>query len=179
MIPKEVFLSHSSRNKNEATEIAATLRNHGVPLWYSPTNIRSAQQWQDEIGKALRRCDWFVVLLSEESVASRWVKLELNYALNHSQYDDHILPIRLDGCDPEKLSWTLDIFQRVEMNGAPDQAYMEILSTWGLGFDVSKRPLSKPTATKLAVGKRLVAISPEPKKTGRQVSKATVGRPRA
>jgi hypothetical protein len=177
MIPKEVFLSHSSANKHTASEIAATLRNHGVPVWYSPTNIRSAQQWQDEIGKALRRCDWFVVLLSEDSVISKWVKMELSYALKHSQYDDHILPIRLDSCDPEKLSWTLDIFQRVELVGATDEAYAEILKTWGLGFDASKRPLSKSPAVKPAAGKRRTARSVKGGKSSS--SKSSGGRPRA
>lgn len=179
MIPKEVFLSHSSRNRDKAAEVATTLRNHGVPVWYSPTNVRSAQQWQEEIGSALRRCDWFVVLLSEESVESKWVKRELNYALIHSQYDDHILPIRLDGCDPEKLSWTLDIFQRVELNGAPDKAYVEILNTWGLGYDASKRPSAKPPAATRAAGKQPAAKPAVAGKRRSGVGKSPNGRPRA
>lgn len=179
MIPKEVFLSHSSLNRGTASEIASTLRNHGVPVWYSPTNIRSAQQWQDEIGKALRRCDWFVVLLSEESVGSKWVKLELNYALSHSQYDEHVLPIRLDGCDPEKLSWTLGIFQQVELNGAPDTAYSQILNTWGLGFDVSKCPAATSPVAKRVAGKPAAGNSSVVGKRRTGVGKSSSGRRRA
>jgi hypothetical protein len=144
MIPKEVFLSHSSKNKAAACEFAETLRNHGVPVWYSPTSIKSAQQWHDEIGKALRRCDWFLVLLSQDSVGSKWVKMELSYALNHSQYDNHILPIKIEDCDHEQLSWTLEMFQMVELNGKSDEAYTEILRTWGLGFDPTQRPKANP-----------------------------------
>jgi hypothetical protein len=139
MIPKEVFLSHSVKNKARASVLANTLRKHGVPVWYSPTNIRSAQQWQDEVGKALRRCDWFLVLLSQASIASKWVKMELSYALSHSQYDDHILPVKIEDCDHEELSWTLGLFQMVEFKGKSDDGYTEILRTWGLGFDPANK----------------------------------------
>ena len=100
MIPKEVFLSHSSSNRTVVSAFAETLQNHGVPVWYSKTNIMTAQVWQDEIGKALRRCDWFIVLVSSAAIASTWVKRELSYALNHRQYDDHIMPVPLcqDSC---------------------------------------------------------------------------------
>ena len=138
MIPKEVFLSHSSRNLKKATKVAETLRNHGVPVWFSPSNIKTAQQWHDEIGRALRRCDWFLVLLSNSSIKSKWVKMELSYALNHSQYDDHIVPVKIDACDHEDLSWTLDVFQMAHLSGSKHDGYTQILNGWGLGFDLTK-----------------------------------------
>ncbi len=79
MLPKEVFLSHSSLDKTFATSIAEVIRRHGVPVWYSHTNIVGAQQWHDEIGAALQRCDWFTLILSQNSVESVWVKRELLY----------------------------------------------------------------------------------------------------
>ncbi len=138
MIPKEIFLSHSSNNRLVATSVADTLRNHGVPVWFSPTNIMTAQQWQDEIGKALRRCDWFMVLLSNAAVNSKWVKLELGYALNHSQYDNHIVPVKIENCDYERLSWTLGVFQMADLTNNREEAFSQILRTWGLGFDINK-----------------------------------------
>ena len=51
-LPQEVFLSHSSRDRKMAQRIAAVLRDHGVPVWYSETNLIPAQQWHDEIGRA-------------------------------------------------------------------------------------------------------------------------------
>ena len=72
MLPEEVFLSPSNSDRNFADTVVETLRNHGIPVWYSQTNILGAQQWQDEIGKALKRCDWFIVILSPNSVESMW-----------------------------------------------------------------------------------------------------------
>lgn len=138
MTPKEVFLSHSSENKQVTEKIAETLRNHNIPLWYSDTNIKGAQQWHDEIGNALRRCDWFLLLLYDHSIESKWVKMELGYALNHSQYDDHILPVLLENCDFESLSWTLGLFEMADFSGDKEDGYREILKTWGFGFDPNK-----------------------------------------
>jgi hypothetical protein len=142
MIPKEVFLSHSSKDRATATAVAQTLRDHGVPVWYSSTNIMTAQLWQDEIGRALRRCDWFMVLVSRAAIKSTWVKRELSYALNHSQYDDHIIPVMIENCDYEQLSWTLGIFQMADLNSDPEYAFRQILQAWGLGLEKDK--ISQP-----------------------------------
>lgn len=138
MMPKEVFLSHSSQNIQNATSVANTLRNHGVPVWFSSTNIMTAEQWHDEIGKALRRCDWFMILLSNAAINSIWVKRELHYALRHNQYDNHIMPVIIEVCNYEELSWTLGMFQMADMTNNSENAFAQILRSWGLGFDRTK-----------------------------------------
>lgn len=86
-MPSEVFLSHSSLDYDFAEKLVQVLQSHGVPFWYSPINVIGAQQWHDEIGSALGRCDWFVVVLTPNSVDSTWVKRETLYALEHKQYE--------------------------------------------------------------------------------------------
>ena len=46
LVPKEVFLSHSDQDCPFAADLADMMRRHGVPVWYSRTNIRGGQQWQ-------------------------------------------------------------------------------------------------------------------------------------
>lgn len=135
MSPKEVFLSHSSNNRVEATNIAKTIRAHDVPVWYSQTNIMAADIWLAEIGKALERCDWFVVLLSNAAINSIWVQRELNYALTHNQYEHHILPAVIEPCNYEQLSWTLGGFQMVDYSIDRIDAFTQMFRTWGIGFD--------------------------------------------
>lgn len=60
-----------------AEKVVRGLEDHGVKVWYSKTNLKGAQAWHDEIGKALARCDWFVVVLTPSAVRSEWVKREL------------------------------------------------------------------------------------------------------
>lgn len=137
-LPQEVFLSHSSKDCKMAGRIAAILRGHGVPVWYSETNLLGAQQWHDEIGKALERCDWFLIVLSPQATRSDWVKRELLYALRTPRYKDRILPIYHRACDPAKLSWTLDDFQAVDLIEDFNSGCCSLLRTWGLAFDPTK-----------------------------------------
>lgn len=132
--PKEIFLSHSSFDRESAADLASVLRDHKLNVWYSDTNIQNAAQWHDEIGKALKRCDWFVVLLSPHSVASEWVKMELLFALRKEQYREHILPILKQDCDYEDLSWTLGAFQMVDCSNVDNIDYPQVLNTWGIGY---------------------------------------------
>jgi hypothetical protein len=132
MIPKEVFLSHSSKNLKAASDLAKVMRAHGVPVWHSTKNIRGGQKWHDEIGRALRRCDWFLLLLSKAAVKSKWVKHELTYALNHGQYENHILPVMFEPCDYEGLSWTLGGFEMVYLHKNKKNGLRDLLDTWGL-----------------------------------------------
>ena len=132
--PNEVFLSHSSQDRPFATRMAELLRRHGIPVWFSQTNIIGAQQWHDEIGAALRRCDWFVVLLSPNSVDSVWVKRELLFALNDSRYAEKIVPVIFDRCDYDRLSWTLSTLQMVDFSNDFDDGCRALLRVWGLGY---------------------------------------------
>jgi len=134
MLPKEIFLSHSSLDRSFADSIADTLRNHGIPIWYSRTNILGAQQWHDEIGEALERCDWFIVILSPNSVQSTWVKRELTFALNSNKYDNKIIPVLYQSCDFKKLSWTLDLVQIIDFSIDSESGFRELFRTWGFGY---------------------------------------------
>lgn len=132
VLPKEIFLSHASGDRRFATKIASLLRKNGIAVWYSRTHLRGAQRWQKEIGKALQRCDWFVVVLSPKSVKSMWVERELSFALNQKRYQDKIVPILLRKCNHQKLNWTLTSFQIVNFTGVFSDGYQDLLKIWRL-----------------------------------------------
>lgn len=134
VLPQELFLSHSSLDRQFTDEVAAVLRAHGVTVWYSKSNIMGAQQWQNEIGAALRRCDWFAVILSPQSVAAMWVKRELAYALEKSRFENRIVPILYQPCDYEDLSWTLSAFQTVDFTLTHRDGYLNLLRVWNLTY---------------------------------------------
>jgi len=130
--PKQVFLSHATRDRKWADRIAGLLRRRGVAVWYSRTHLRGAQQWQHEIGAALKRCDWFLVILSPSAVESIWVKRELSYALNQSRYEDKIIPVLVRDCHYERLHRTLAGFQMIKLTAGFAAASRELLRIWGL-----------------------------------------------
>src|SRR5437016_4291280 len=111
---REIFLSHASQDHAKARRLRNLLVGEGIAVWFSPHHIRGAQQWQDEIGAALARCDWFIVLLTPHAVKSMWVKRELRYALIESRYENKIVPLLFKTCDSRALSWTLPQFQFID-----------------------------------------------------------------
>ena len=135
-LPNEVFLSHSSADRAFANRIAEILRRHGIAVWFSQTDIIGAQQWHDQIGNALKRCDWFVLLLSPNSVRSDWVKRELLFALNEHRYAERIIPVLIEPCDHDQLSWTLSSLQFVDFTGEFQDGCRALLRIWGLGYQL-------------------------------------------
>jgi len=129
-----VFLSHSDKDRRFAASIVRALQRNDVPVWYSRKSIVGAQQWHDEIGAALRRCDWFAVILSPNSVQSTWVQNELLFALNHNRYRDKIVPLLYRDCDYELLSWTLSNFQMVNFTKKFADGGRDLMRVWGLGY---------------------------------------------
>ena len=79
--------------------------------------IVGAMQWYDEIGAALRRCDWFAVILSPRAVDSMWVERELRFALRQRRFDRKILPLLYQSCDVDQFSWTLLSVQMIDFTG--------------------------------------------------------------
>jgi hypothetical protein len=55
-----VFISHSSRDRDFVVRLARLLKDRKVDYWFS-VHIAGAKQWHDEIGRALDRCDWFLI----------------------------------------------------------------------------------------------------------------------
>jgi hypothetical protein len=128
-VPRELFLSYSSVDWKLACDLARRLQRSGVSVWYGRKHLVGAQQWHDEIGRTLHRCDWFALLLTPNSV--RWVKRELLFALNDRRYVDHIVPILARPCRWERLSWPLDALQFVAL-ADPAEGFRRLLHTWGL-----------------------------------------------
>lgn len=134
MWPQEVFLSHASADAVFATSVADVLRKHGLPVWYSRTDIRGGQQWHDEIGSALERCDWFLVILSPAAVSSMWVAREVQFALNEGRYLQRIASIQHQDCEIKKLSWVLPQLQTIDFRSDHESGFRELLKVWGIGY---------------------------------------------
>lgn len=132
--PTEVFLSHSSADHQFATSLGNLLEAHGIPYWYSKRDVLGAQQWHDEIGLALARCDWFLLVLSPAAVASHWVKLELLYALQEEPYEGHIVVLDYQPAEHKKLSWALRSYQWVDFQQGFKEGCRDLLRIWGRGY---------------------------------------------
>ncbi len=64
-IMPRIFLSHSSKDRQLADDLAELFRLHYVETWYSQRDIL-AGPWEPEIDKGLDLCDSFLVVLSDD-----------------------------------------------------------------------------------------------------------------
>jgi hypothetical protein len=135
--PKEVFLSHSHLDLEITERLAAELRRHKLKVWYSEKHIAGAQRWLDEIGAALKRCDWFVILLTPAAVKSKWVRREISWALNADHYDGHIVPLLVKECDYDDLAWPIATLQIIKFAKFPT-GVRELLRMWKVPYQAKK-----------------------------------------
>jgi TIR domain len=95
-MPK-VFISyrHAEPDEQLAAECARFLERSGLSVFLD-TEIRIGQEWVEEIDRQLRDAQYFVVLLSEDSIRSDMVRQET--ALAHKLRKDarlRIFPVRV------------------------------------------------------------------------------------
>ncbi len=133
-MPTEVFVSHAHEDQPFAERLVGVLHHHRIPFWYSDTDIKGAQQWHNEIGRALQRCDWFIVVLSPDSVVSKWVKRELLYTLQQDRFEGRIAPLLHRACDYEQLSWILPQLQIIDFTRSFDEGCRDLLRIWNVQY---------------------------------------------
>ena len=80
-----IFISYSSQEYNNAYALKQILEANEISCWMAPQSIPSGSNYTQEIPNAIRTCDFFVLVLSEASQASRWVPKELESATNEGK----------------------------------------------------------------------------------------------
>jgi len=99
----KVFISYAREDVKFAEKIYYDLNELGVLAWIDFRNLQPGQNWRLIINKTIKECDFFIALLSKNSVTKRgYVQKELKIALNIlDEIPDSnvfIIPVRLDEC---------------------------------------------------------------------------------
>lgn len=81
----KVFVSYSSKEADRANEIVAQLEAAGIPCWIAPRDIGVGSNYTRDIPKAIRECTHFLLALSANAEASKWVNKELTRAINQEK----------------------------------------------------------------------------------------------
>src|SRR5215831_11898894 len=93
-MPGFAFISYSRTDREYVVELAQALARAGVSTWYD-YEIQVGDQFPLRIQKAIDDCSAFILVLSPESVASKWVQRELARA---ARLDKPLLPLLLRPC---------------------------------------------------------------------------------
>jgi len=71
------FISYSTQDQDFASRLYADLQAHGVRCWFAPHHIQGGKKIHDQIDEAIRVYDRLLLVLSESSMNSEWVKTEI------------------------------------------------------------------------------------------------------
>jgi hypothetical protein len=121
-----VFISHGSENSDDAGAIAALLEARGVRTWIAPRDVRPGTDYSEELQKAIEACIAFVVLVSETSNTSPYVRAETEMAFSTEK---PIFPVRRSDIKPAAgLAFFLKIRHWTDAYGPGGDAAMERLA---------------------------------------------------
>src|SRR5271165_1899953 len=141
-----IFISHSSRNNDKATEVRDWLAANGwtdVFLDLDPERgIVVGQRWKDALQKAAYRCEAVLALVSAEWLASSWCKSEIDAARLMGKK----VIVALVGIDKAQVPVDLTDEQFIDLSADP-QAYRRLKE--GL-----KRAGLDPTSFPFVAGRR-------------------------
>lgn len=94
----KVFISYSSSNVDVAEAICETLEQNNIKCWIAPRDIRSGKNYSNEILKGIKKSKVVVLVFSEFSQASEFVRNEIDFAFSE---DKEIIAYKIDDTLPE------------------------------------------------------------------------------
>jgi hypothetical protein len=114
-----VFVSYAHMDSEKVFSIIESVAASGFAIWYDK-GINISSTWTDEIATAIMNCKVFVVFITRESVASAYVRSEIEFALNNKI---KIIPVYLDGMEilPPGLALGLNSTQGIADVEDPEQ----------------------------------------------------------
>src|SRR5208337_248617 len=71
------FISYSTHDQEFAKRLHADLQAKGVRCWFAPEEMKAGHKLDEQIDEAIRLHDKLLLILSEHSMSSEWVKTEI------------------------------------------------------------------------------------------------------
>lgn len=93
----KVFISHTAADKPFVRRLAARLEKSHFHTWLDEHDLIAGDPLPQSIGKALQAAKVILVVVSKASVASKWLRYELNLATERMiKGDCRVIPIVID-----------------------------------------------------------------------------------
>lgn len=120
----DIFISYSRADEPYALRMAEVLSGSGFDVWWD-NHLRSGEDWDQAIERALRNAKAVIVLWSPESVTSRWVRAEATVA----QRLGTLVPAMIADCDMPIVFQMIQTADLSHWSGDPqDHAWKRFLS---------------------------------------------------
>jgi len=136
------FISYSTKDQGIAERLHADLQNRGVRCWFAPHDIRGGRKIHDQIEEAIRLHDKLLLILSDASMNSTWVKNEIANARarEDQQHRKMLFPITVVPFDRIK-NWKFDSAREIREYFIPDFSNWRDHDSYQKAFDRLLRDL--------------------------------------
>lgn len=124
----KVFLSYAYKDEFLAKRITSALIKNGLDVWNAEAEILPGDNFAEKISDALKDSDAMVALISPESLKSKNVQWEIEYALGNKSYSNRVIPVLVgseESLSSESIPWILRRLQMIRV-AKPEQADREI-----------------------------------------------------
>jgi hypothetical protein len=120
------FISHSSKDKEIARRISEAIRALGLKVFFDEWSIDASDSIVQKISQEIVKHDTVALLLSPNSVDSRWVQKELDAALmaQLSGADVKVLPLLVEDCEIPPL---LADIKYIDFRNSFEDAFIEVI----------------------------------------------------
>lgn len=124
---KLLFISHSHVQADVAHQLVDIFSAHDIPCWIAPDSIPAGKEYLDEIPAVIANSFAVLALVTPEAETSRWVKRELEAAINGNV---PIIPCLLQNYPVgAKFAFILGDHQRFSLNRLQAEKLEELIKT--------------------------------------------------
>ena len=140
----QVFISYARKDIKFARRLAADLEEAGFDVWWDISDLKGGDDWVRFIPAAIQTSQYFVVLLSPDSVQSEWVAKEYSYALRLRK---KIVPAMIKFCE---VPFALNTINYVDFI---NEEYATAVNKLLVALDGVPLPIAPVTGLKRLTGK--------------------------
>lgn len=77
-----IFISHSNQDAEFVSELRTQLESFGLKTWVDCRELTAGQKLEQEIEHAIDGATYLCVVISPQTVNSRWVRKEIKHAFS-------------------------------------------------------------------------------------------------
>jgi hypothetical protein len=141
----DIFLSHSSKDKELALRLATDLSFCGVDSWLDSWEIQIGQSLVDVVASAMEKARYIAIVISDNYNKSVWTKREYKKALAREEHEGRVvmLPLLLENAEvPEFIEERkyVDLREQYYSGLAQIAAVVHGLSEFRINSAVQRRP---------------------------------------
>ncbi|HEX7333027.1 MAG TPA: tetratricopeptide repeat protein [Pyrinomonadaceae bacterium] len=152
-----IFISHASADDDFVKDLRTALEDSGLSVWVDSRKLRGGDKLALEIQDAIAQARQVIVVLSQNTINSPWVRREIEQALQvekQRKADGYrVIPLLLPGVQPSALPLWFDeepVGVKVELKtGSVSEAMPAILAALGERLPTDPQPAPKAVSQPL------------------------------